>query len=70
MAELSREKTGWLAYRNEVIHASMNKNVTALYENLQENVENGMECARFIDNQVKVLKKRGKVRKQLGLGNN
>ena len=70
LADLSREKTGWLAYRNEVIHASMNKNVHALYENLSEQVEKGMECARFIDNQVKILKNKAKVRKVLKLQNN
>ena len=70
LEDLSKEKTGWLAYRNEVIHASMNKNVHALYENLSEQVERGMESARFIDNQVKILKAKGKVRKILKLQNN
>ena len=60
-----RKDTGWLAYRNEIIHASMNKNIEALYEDLEEQAEKGMELARFIDSQVRVLKTKGKVRKCL-----
>lgn len=53
----------WLKYRNEVMHAAMNKNVEALYEDLNIRVEEGMECARFIDSQVKLMKKTNRVRK-------
>ena len=68
--KLAKEKDGWLAYRNEVIHASMNKNVISLYENLSDKVEEGMEYARFIDSQTRILKQKGKVRKILKLQNN
>lgn len=68
--KLAKEKVGWLAYRNEVIRASMNKNVISLYENLSDKVEEGMEYARFIDSQTRILKQKGKVRKILKLQNN
>lgn len=60
----------WLQYRNEVMHAAMNKNVVALYENLPEKIVQGMEYARYIDSQVKILKKNNKIRKAMKLQNN
>ena len=57
--------TEWIKYRNEIMHASMNKNVDSLYENLNVKVADGMEIARFIDSQVKLLKKNGTIRKYL-----
>lgn len=57
--------TEWLKYRNEIMHASMNKNVDSLYENLNVKVADGMEIARFIDSQVKLLKKSGTIRRYL-----
>ena len=57
----------WKDYRNEVMHALMNKNMDSLYEELQDKVEEGMILARFVDGQVKILKRRNKVRKYLGL---
>ncbi len=41
--------TEWIKYRNEIMHASMNKNVDSLYENLNVKVADAMEIARFID---------------------
>ena len=61
---------GWLKYRNEVIHASMNKDIDCLFSDLPERVEEGMRYARIIDNQAKILKKNSKVRKKMNLGNN
>ena len=60
----------WLDYRNEVMHAAMNKNIEALYENLSIRVEEGMEYARFIDSQVKLMKKANTVRKVMKMQNN
>jgi hypothetical protein len=60
----------WLKYRNEVMHAAMNKNVVALYENLPEKTAQGMEYARYIDSQVKILKKNNKIRKEMKMQNN
>ena len=70
LEELSRPDSGWLAYRNEIIHATMNKNLNALNENLGGQVEKGMEYARFIDSQVHILRTKGKVRKCLKLQDN
>ena len=54
----------WRKYRNEVIHGLLNKNLDSLNEKLFEQVELGMKYARFIDSQVKVLKKNDAIRKR------
>ena len=64
------ELKSWLAYRNEIIHASMNKNIDELNSNLPEKIELGMEYARFLDSQVKIMKKSNRVRKALNMQNN
>lgn len=53
----------WCAYRNEVIHALLNKNTDSLYDQLEAQASLGMEYARFLDTQERVLKKGGAVRK-------
>lgn len=65
-----RGDQGWLRYRNEIIHASLNKNINALYEGLGDKVELGMKYARFIDSQVKLLKKSNLVRRKMKMQNN
>lgn len=60
----------WLKYRNEVMHAAMNKNIVALFENLPDKIVQRMEYARYIDSQVKILKKNNKIRKAMKLQNN
>lgn len=60
----------WLRYRNEVMHAAMNKNIVALFENLPEKIVQGMKYARYIDSQVKILKKNNRIRKAMKLQNN
>lgn len=57
----------WCKYRNEIIHGLLNKNVTSLDSEIHEKVEQGMAYGRFIDNQVKELKKRNAIRKHLNL---
>ena len=48
----------------------MNKNIESLYDDLDVQVEKGMEYARYIDSQVKLMKKSNRVRKKLKLQNN
>lgn len=68
--ELNDKESGWLNYRNEIIHASLNKNIESLYSEIEEHVIKGMEYARFIDDQVRVFRGKPYVRKMLGLQNN
>ena len=69
MKDTMKALGSWLDYRNEIIHASMNKNIENMYEQLGEKVIEGMEYARFIDEQVRVMKKDNRVRKKMKMGN-
>lgn len=69
MLDVIKSLEPWLDYRNEIIHASMNKNIDSLYEQLGAKVEEGMEYARFIDEQVRILKRDNRVRKKMNMGN-
>lgn len=55
----------WVKYRNDIMHASMNKNIDAMYSGMREKVEMGMEYARILDAHVKDLKKCNIVRKKM-----
>ena len=57
----------WCDYRNEVIHALMNKNLESLDEQLEEQAIKGMEVARYIDAQIKQLKKGNSIRRSINL---
>lgn len=57
----------WCNYRNEIIHALMNKSVDSVNEKIVEQAVKGMELARYLDNQVKYLKKGNQIRRSLGL---
>lgn len=57
----------WCDYRNEVVHALMNKNMDSLQEKLEEKVLEGHGYVRFLDSQVKLLKKGNKVRRAINL---
>lgn len=59
--------SNWCAYRNEVIHALLNKNTGSLMKELPLQAERGMELARFMDDQVKKLKKGNVIRRKLKL---
>lgn len=50
---------------NEIIHASLNKNIEALYDGLDEKIELGMQYARDLDGYVRVMKKDNSLRKHL-----
>ena len=64
-----KEIEEWLEYRNEIIHASMNKNIDALYEEIAEKIELGMQYARDLNSYVRVMKKDNSLRKYLKMGN-
>ena len=57
----------WCKYRNEVVHAVLNKNLNSLYSELSEKVEDGMALGRIIDKQISAMKRRNNVRKALKL---
>lgn len=57
----------WCDYRNEVIHAVLNKNLESLYDELSDRVDQGMTCGRMIDKQISAMKRRKNIRKYLGL---
>ena len=56
----------WCDYRNEVIHALMNKNTASIHDELEAQAAKGMELAMYLDTQVKALKKGNVIRKSLG----
>ena len=56
----------WCNYRNECIHSVMNKNMDSLESGIAQKAEEGMAYARFLDEQVKILKKRNQARRSLG----
>ena len=60
----------WCAYRNEIVHALLNKNTTSVYAELETQAENGMKFARLIDSQVRILKKGNVVRKSVNAPTN
>ena len=57
----------WCKYRNEIIHCLLNKNSYAVNEVVQIKAEEGFRLARRLDDQVHILKKGNKIRKQLHL---
>ena len=57
----------WCSYRNEVIHALMNKNTESLTSGLADRISEGMDIARDFDNLVKKIKRSGVIRKSLNL---
>ena len=64
------EMYDWMGYRNEIMHAAMNKNVEALYDDLDIQVDKGYQYARFLDSQVRLMKKINRVRKKMRMQNN
>ena len=57
----------WCEYRNEVIHALLNKSTDSLDERLEVQAKKGMELARFLDGQVKCVKRYNRIRKSINL---
>ena len=54
----------WCDYRNEIVHALMNKNIDSLYEKIDEKALEAFEYVKFISSQVNILKKNNKIRKK------
>lgn len=67
LEEMLEQIEHWCMYRNEVIHALMNKNLESLHAELKTKVELGMVYARFLDNTVKTFKKGNRVRRSVNL---
>ena len=63
------EIENWCAYRNEIIHALMNKNVESTYQDLAHQATEGMRLCRELDNQVGRLKTGNRIRKSMKLQN-
>ena len=61
------EVDSWRTYRNEVVHAMMNKNILLLEESLRPYAEDGMKLARALDNTEKEIKRKNKIRRKVNL---
>ncbi len=57
----------WRKYRNEVVHAMMNKNVCDLEESLRPYAEEGMKLARSLDAIEKQIKSGNRIRRKINL---
>ena len=57
----------WLQYRNEIMHALLNKNIDSLNIELRIRTLQGMELARKIDGFVSNVKKRNYIRRSVNL---
>lgn len=53
----------WCKYRNELIHALMNKNLDSVDEQVANKAADGMVLVRYLDEQVKCLKKHNILRR-------
>lgn len=67
MLDALEQLGGWLDYRNEIMHALLNKNVDSLHTELRERTLQGMELARKIDSFVSQVKKRNYIRRSIKL---
>lgn len=66
--DMLQKSAEWCEYRNELIHAMMNKNIESLYSELSDKAVEGMKIARYFDDSmVKKLKKKNEIRKAIGL---
>lgn len=67
MLQVFEELCEWLDYRNEIMHALLNKNVDSLHAELRKRTLQGMELARKIDSFVTRVKKRNYIRRSIKL---
>lgn len=59
----------WCDYRNEIVHALMNKNIASIYSELPDRAEEGMRLCRELDNQVGRIKTGNRIRRKIKLAN-
>lgn len=57
----------WRSYRNEIIHGLMNKDMQHLQTDLPRRCLEGMQLARALDSQIKIIKKGNRIRRNLKL---
>ena len=57
----------WREYRNEVVHAMMNKNILRLEETMQPYAAEGMRLARELDAIEREIKSGNKIRRKINL---
>lgn len=62
--------TEWCKYRNEIVHALMNKNIESMQTEICEQAKKGMMLARKLDNIERKIKAGNKIRKSINLQNN
>lgn len=62
-----KEIEDWCSYRNEIVHALMNKNLESIESELESKAEDGMRLANYIDSQERIIKKGNKIRKGINL---
>lgn len=62
-----KEIEEWCSYRNEIVHALMNKNLESIDSEVKEKAETGMRLANYIDSQERIIKKGNKIRKGINL---
>lgn len=68
MLEILKKIKGWLEFRNEIVHAAMKKSMDDMNEKIMQVVLDGMDYGRYLDNQVKTLKRRNIVRRKMRMG--
>ena len=56
----------WCAYRNEIVHSLLNKNLDSLHERLEQQAVKGYQLFRSLDRQVRWVKGKN-LREKLGL---
>ncbi|MBR5091762.1 MAG: hypothetical protein IK093_20260, partial [Ruminiclostridium sp.] len=70
LLQLINDVRDWCDYRNEIIHASLNKNLDSISEEIAEKAAEGMELARRTDAFVNAFKYGNRFRRYLKLGKN
>lgn len=60
----------WCVYRNEVVHAALNKNLESISEELATKANEGFRFANILDSQERLIKKGQKIRRVANLENN